>query len=265
MMSFFQAILNSNNLQPIGETQDFFLIGGQSNVGTNSNSIDVTPTGRVPYSLIPSELTGTQPYTVWDGTDFNLFTHTSSNDYGWINHFLKEVADSGKTFGFYKWGQGGRQLSLDGPFTSYTRSTLKNNGLAAWNYFKSNNPNPRIIFLWCQGYTDGLDLTNALNYGAHEASNPNHSTGGNLGAWFSEVRSHFTEPNMKIIYNTLSNNATGSTYRAEVKLGQEYVSTLSPYNVLVNADDLQFLDTAHFGATGVIGLADRFLTQYNTL
>jgi hypothetical protein len=243
----------------------FFLIGGQSNVGTNTNSVaNQSPTGRVPYSNLPTALRATQTNTkVWDGTDFDTsYVHPLDDEYGWLNHFFYELNQLGYSVAFYKYGEGGRQLKAgSSPSLSYTRATLKSNAKAAWDYFDANNDNTECVFLWCQGYTDGLDETNSLDYGAHDIAHPDHATGGVLGAWFSEVRTHFSLPNMKIIYNTLSNNATGSTYRANIKLGQEYVDTLSANNYVIDADDLQFLDTAHFGATGVIDLANLYKNE----
>lgn len=257
MISFFGYSINLDL-----EKQYFYLIGSQSNGGTNSSNVtDQTPTGRVDYSLIPSELEGVQNYSVWDGSGFSPFTHTIGNEYGWINHFLKDFSDLGNEVSFYKYGRGGNQLTVGSPYANYPRTVLKVNGLNAWNFFKQNNTNPEIRFIWCQGYTDGLIEANALNYGAHEPTNPNHATGGVLGAWFQEVRDHFGEPNMKIYYNELSNNAIGSTYRDLIKLGQQYVSTLSENNILVPSDDLDFQDTAHYSNIGVVGLASNYLDK----
>lgn len=259
MIHFFSQLYSTN--QP--SVDYFFLVGGQSNTGTNTSPVaEQSPTGRVPYSNLPIELRSVQNKSlVWNGVDFSPYIHPNGDEYGWLNHFLYELNQLGHTVGFYKYGQGGNQLKEgNSPYTSYPRSTLKINGLNAWNAWRATKPNPQLIILWCQGYTDGLDETNSLDYGAHEPANPDHETGGVLGGWFLELRSHFNDPNVKIFYNTLSNNATGSTFRANVKLGQEYVATLSPNNIVINADDLQFLDAAHFGAQGVVDLANLYLS-----
>ena len=254
MLKFLQAIMSDNT--PAEATQDFFLIGGQSNVGTNSNLVTVpTPTGRVLYSLMPISLTGVQPYKVWGGTNSIDFIHRVNDQYGWINHLLRDIADTGQSLSFYKYGLGGSQLTAGSvPYMSYGRTNLKNNGLNAWNNFKANNANPRLIFLWCQGFTDGLNEANSNGYDV------------TLSDWFAEVRAHFSEPNMPIIFNSLSNNATASTFRAIIKAKQIIVSNESINNILVDADNLDYqADNSHFSNVGVVGLSDRYLVQYNTI
>ncbi len=247
---------------------DFFLIGGQSNTGTSTKPASVhSNLGYLSPTNIPAELTGVQPnVNVWNGTGFEPFAPKAGLKYGWINHFLYNVGQLGAAISFYKFGIGGTQLIQTGPNPPIARRPLEKNGLLAWNHFKANNPNPRLIFLWCQGWSDGLDLQNSLDYGAHETSNLSHNAGGALGKYFNRLRKIFDAPDMIAIYNTVSNNALGSTYRANMKAGQLHVATLSPNNIVVDADGLTMTDNfAHFDAAGVSILADRYVTAYNTI
>ena len=248
-------------------TQDFFLIGGQSNVGTNEKPpSEHYGLGAVAYSQIPLELTGTQlNVKVWDGVGFIDFAPKLNKGYGWINHLLKSIGQTEKVISFYKYGKGGTQLIQTGHALVYPRYFLEYNGLLAWNHFKANNPNPRLIFLWCQGFSDGTELQNSLDYGAHETTNRNHNSGGELGEWFNRIRRLFREPDMPVIFNTLANGATRSAYRANIKLGQLHVASLSSNNIFVDADDTDMPDGAHQSASGVIDLANRYLTAYNTI
>jgi len=248
-------------------TQDFFFIGGQSNVGTSEKPVNVhSNLGYIHYAQIPSELLGVQlNVKVWNGTTFIDFEPKLNKNYGWINHLLRSIGQTGKVISFYQFGRGGTQLIKTGPHPPIARRPLEKNGLLAWNHFKANNANPRLIFLWCQGWSDGLDLQNSLNYGAQESTNKDYEVGGALGKYFNRIRRIFGEPEMQVIYNTVSSSATGSTYRVNMKAGQVYVGTLSPNNIVVDADNIAMADSAHFSASGVIDLANRYLTAYNTL
>jgi hypothetical protein len=247
--------------------KDFFLIGGQSNVGTSEKPVTThSNLGYLASSGMPAELTGTQlNVKVWNGSSFESFAPKAGKKYGWINHFLYTVGQSGKEISFFHYGKGGTQLNKFGDQPPIARRPLEKNGLLAWNHFKANNADARLIFLWCQGFSDGLNEQNSLEYGAHEETNRNHEAGGVLGKWFNRIRKIFNEPNMPVIYNTVSNNAVGSTYRANMKAGQLYVGTLSENNIVVDADGLTFIDSAHFNAQGVSDLADRYVTAYNTI
>lgn len=246
-------------------TQDFFLIGGQSNVGTSSLPFNLHSDLGYLKTDMPAELTGEQlNVKVWNGTEFINFTPKPSAQYGWINFLLHDIGQAGKVISFYKFGIGGIQLNRKGPNPIFPRQPLEKNGLQAWNYFKANNENSRLIFLWCQGFSDGLQLDISMDYGAQETTHLDHNSGGVLGEYFNRIRRIFEVPTMHVIYNTLSNNATGSTYRENVKAGQLHAS-LSNYNNIVDADNLTMLDSAHFDLQGNIDLADRYLTVYNNL
>lgn len=252
MRLFINSLLSANNNQQ--QTPVFLLIGGQSNTGTNGTAVsDQYPTGRVDYSLMPSELKGEQEnQKIWNGIGWDNFNHPATDQYGWINNFLHTLNNEGYEPYIYKWGQGGNQLTPGhSPYTSYPRDTLKDNGLNAWNNFKTLHPDGDFVFLWCQGYTDALDLTNTDNYDT------------TLSNWFAEVRTHFSLPNMKIIFNGISDNATGATYRSTLKNKQIDVANESVNNIFVDADGMDFQDVAHFSNIGVIELSDAYFNKFN--
>lgn len=249
MMKYVQQL--TNNVQG-ANTPVFLLIGGQSNTGTNTTEVsNQYPMGRVNYSLIPSYLQGEQTdQKIWNGTDFSNFEQPTTEQYGWINHFLYLCNQKGFIPYIYKWGQGGNQLTTGGPYSVYPREELKDNGLAAWNKFKTDYPDGEIAFLWCQGFTDALDLSNSQGYDVV------------LSDWFGEVRTHFSLPDMNVFFNGISDNASAATYRAILESKQIEVGNESTRNIFINANGLDFQDGAHYSNVGVKGLADRYFEKF---
>lgn len=236
------------NISKAAETPDYlFLIGGQSNAG------DAPATGRVAYNLMPSYLAAPQGNVKrWNGSVFGTYTHPNATQWGWMNEFLFRAGESSnKAVHYYKYGAGGTQLASGGPYTQYNKATLKTNSLNAINAFKSQFPQGRVVFLWCQGYTDGLNETNSLAYGD------------NLSDWFEEVRAYWSQPNMLIMYDELSSNATGSTFRENIKAGQ--IANDGGINILIESDDCPYQDIAHYSDVGSIILGQRFNTTLQTL
>ena len=205
--------------------------------------------GRVPYNLMPSYLAATQENVKrWNGSIFTTYTHPNSIQWGWMNEFLYRASlRLDKSIYFYKYGAGGTQLASGGPYTKYNNATLKTNGLNAINAFKSIFPEGIVVFLWCHGYTDGLNETNSLAYED------------NLSDWFEELRTYWAQPNMVILYDELSNNATGSTFRANIKTGQ--AANDGGLNKMVESDDCAYLDIAHYSDAGSILLGQRMDTS----
>jgi hypothetical protein len=241
-------------ISKVATVKYLFIIGGQSNVG------DAPATGRVSYSLMPSYLTTAQnvyQYNVGAST-FDKYTHPNAIQWGWMNEFLYRVSlRLQDDIYFYKYGAGGTQLASGGPYGQYNKTKLKTEGLAAINRFKTLYPTGKVVFLWCHGYTDGLNATNATNYVA------------NLAAFFAEVRSYWSLPSLLILYDKLSTNATGSTYRTDIRAGQTTVDGQlvggQDRNVIVNADDCPYQDVAHYSDSGCVTLGQRFNTTLASL
>lgn len=254
MIKYLQPALNNRT---IFNKKVFLLIGGQSNTGTNGHAVnDQYPMGRVAYSLLPKYLRGEQiNQKIWNGAGWDNFEQPNTDQYGWINHLLNRLNLVGCQPYIYKWGQGGTQLTAgSSPFPSYNRNILKDYGLPAWNQFKTENPDGVMLFLWNQGFTDALDLTNTNNYDT------------TLANWFAEVRSHFSLPTLKIMFNSLSNNATAATYRATLKTKQQTVAALSDNNIIIDADGMDYQsDESHFSEIGVQELGDAFFEKVNRI
>ena len=227
----------------------FYLIGAQSNGG------DAPAFGRVDYGLMPSELAAPQNAKVWNGSAYVNFQHPTGVQWGWINQMIYAIAQrTQKTVYFYKYAAGGTQLATGGPYTSYNRNTLKVNGMNAWNAFKALFPNTaEMKVMWDQGYTDGLTESVSLNYGANAIS------------WFNELRSYYSLADLQILYTKLSNNATGSPYRANVRAGQVSAQAASPYNILLDVDSAPYQDTAHYSNIGAIEVGDLINSTLQTL
>lgn len=251
MINFFNILSRGFN----AKESYFFLCGGQSNIGTNTTALLTGQTGRAPYASMPDFLKSQQEFVrVYYGLGFPKYTHEINADWGWLSKFLYDLGNQNQSdVFFYKFGQGGRQLSQTSGFgTIYERSILTRNGLAAWNIFKIKNKNPRIFFLWCQGETDASFEFTAIQYQQ------------NLTDFFFQIRNLFNQ-DMDIIYNNVSNNATGHTFRSIVSEAQFNVSLLSPKNHIVNADNLEFSDPSHFSSNGYLELSDRYLEKFNEI
>ena len=217
-----------------------YLIGGQSNVGTNP------ATGRVAYSLIPSYLAPNMPdVKYWNEVDDFTTSYTQPNDqWGWSIEFWYSKSQEVET-NVVKYGKGGVQLAAgDSPHESFNRTIFKTYCLDALTKLQETKNNINIVMLWNQGYTDGLDETNSLAYDA------------NLTAWFAEIRSHLSLPNMPIIYNRLHTDAS-STYKANVRTGQE--NNNGGLNVMFDSDSFELqVDGAHYSEVGAVELGQAF-------
>lgn len=222
---------------------DLYLIGGQSNVG------DAPATGRIAYALMPGYLKAYRrrilQYNTTTGK-FDPFQPTSDVEWGWLVEFIYQRfrKQDGKPIYFYKFGEGGTRLAESGSGAFYTRTTLERNGWAAILAFRKYVQNPRVIFLWDHGYTDGLDLVNAQEYVY------------NLKDFFKEVRRYWRLPNLYIVYTRLSANATSSTNGSTVQASQDTVAellTTQGYkrNYIVNTDNAPYqADGAHYSDKG---------------
>lgn len=228
-----------------------FVAGGQSNLG------NAPATGRVAYNLMPTYLQATQPLVkqwVPASLSYVQYTHPTDVQWGFINEFLYRVSTRlNKTIHFYKYGQGGTQITGGGPYPTYNKTTLKTNGLNAINNFKVAFPDGIVVFIWNLGFTDGLNLTNSLNYET------------NLTNFYAEMRAYWGLPNLLILSDELSNNATASTYRANVRAGQYAVDALLTGGVkrnhLVDSDDCAYqADQSHYSDAGSILLGQKLDT-----
>lgn len=236
--------------QGVEENTDFiFLAGGQSNLG------NAPATGRVAYNLMPQYLQVAQPFVrQWNGSTFLSYLHPTDVQWGFINEFWYRASQRlNKNIYVYKFGQGGTQISSGGPYAQYNRTTLKTNGLNAINAFKTLFPEGIVVFIWNLGFTDGLDLTNSNAYGA------------SLSALYAELRAYWAIPDLLILSDELSNNALGSTYRANVRTGQYTVDaelTLgTKRNHLIDSDDCAYqADISHYSDAGSILLGQKIDT-----
>lgn len=232
---------------------DLYIIGGQSNVG------DAPATGRVSYYLMPGYLKAYRKNILQYDTitgKFIPFKPASDQEWGWLVEFIYLMSrnNDGNPIYFYKFGEGGTRLAESGTGAFYSRTTLERNGQLAINEFKKYASNPRIIFLWDHGYTDGIDLVNAQEYVY------------NLKDFFREVRRYWKIPDLYIIFTRLSINATGSTNLTTIQSAQETVNnilTLQGYkrNFIVNTDNAPYFDTAHYSDKGAIIAAASLVRQ----
>lgn len=219
-------------------THTLYLIGGQSNVGTNP------ATGRVPFAQLPvylqSEMVNVK---LWDNVDSFSESYNPPNvEWGWSNEFWYN-ASAGSDIYTVKFGQGGRQLAEgDSPYDSFDRALFKGYCLDALNNLKQIG-NPQVIMLWNQGYTDALDEPNSLAYG------------NNLNSWFAEMRAHLNIPSMPIIYNRLSADVA-PIYKNNVRAGQK--ANYSGNNTMINSDSFELQDVAHYSDLGSVDLGRSF-------
>lgn len=222
-----------------------FLIGGQSNVGTDP------ATGRVALNLMPGTIKSRQSNVLVFNTTslkYETYTHPVVEEWGFLDQFVfTESLRENRTIYFYKHGLGGSRLAESGSGAAFDRNVLKQNGSLAITEFLKRAKNPKIVMLFSLGTTDGIDSNNSVEYYY------------NLKDFHEEVRTYWKLPELPIIYERLSSSCT-STFLSNIRSNQALVQALDPIkNIMVDSDDCEYQgDGAHYNEKGAVRLGKRF-------